>query len=51
MAAAHADRLQNRRNRDLIEAQQAERGIDEDGPHNGGKASASAPPSKARFPG
>lgn len=40
MTAAHADRLQSRRNRDLIKAQQAERGIDEDGPHNGDKASA-----------
>ncbi len=47
MTAAHADCLQSRRNRDLIKAQQAERGIDEDGPHNGHKASASAQPNKA----
>lgn len=40
MTATHADRLQSWRNRDLIKAQQAERGINENGPHNGRKTSA-----------
>jgi len=49
MAAAHANRLQHRRNRNLIQAQQTERGIDKDGPHDSGKASASPLPGKGKY--
>ncbi len=37
MAAAHAEYLQYRRNRDLIDSQQVEHGIDERAPYHAGK--------------